>query len=126
MPLGFLTIGLGASHVRWSPQPGVEHPLGVLLEVEVDRELDVVAVDRLRAADLAHDVAVRVDLEHHLAPLAVERRLVGLLDPAAPDLFADVGRVVAEGLVVGRVLGGDGAHVPDDVGGQRGVGIDAR
>ena len=121
MPLGLVTSGLAAVNSRFSAELGLEQPLGVLLELEVDRQLDVLAVDRRLVAELADDAVVGVDLVDDLAPLAVEGVLHRQLDAGSPNLLAVDGRVVTEVLVVLLVVGGDRPHVPDHVAGQRSV-----
>ena len=106
-----------------APKLRLQQALGVLLDVEVDRELDVSAVHRGLIADRADDAVVGVDLDHFLAPPAVEHVLHAQLDARPPDILAVDGCVVALVLVALLVLGGDRAHVPDDVARHRGVGI---
>ena len=93
---------------------------GELLLVEIDRELDVVAVDRRNPLDLADDAVGIVDLVGDRTPRAVQLVLHAQLDAELADAFVEE---VAEALVVVLRLSGDAAHVPDHVAGERGVGI---
>ena len=72
------------------PQLGFERLLGELLLVEIDGELDVVAVDRRHPANLADDPARVVDLVGDVAPLAVQVFLHAQLDTELPDTLVEV------------------------------------
>ena len=103
---------------------GLQGLLGILLHVEVDRQLDVHAGDRVHVLvdQLANDAAGSVDLEDFLAPRAVQRVLHRLLDAERADQF--VGVVVQVFVVLLGFLG-DRAEVADDVAGERRIRIDA-
>ena len=116
---------VGSGERPLQPELGLQQTFGVLLQVEIDGQADVHPVDRVLTADLAHNAAMGVDLVDDLAPLSVQRGLVSQLDSGAADLLATVRRVVPEAPIVGGVLFRDRPHVPDDMGGEWGVGIDA-
>ena len=100
----------------------LERLLGELLLVEIDRQLDVIAVDRRDTVDLTDDPARVVDLVRDEAPLAVQFVLHAQLDAELADPFVQV--VTGRGVRVLRV-GGDAAHVADHVAGERRVRIHA-
>ena len=103
-------------------QLGLQRLLGVLLDVEVDRQLNVSAGDRVDVLidQLADDSARGVDLEDLLAPRAVERVLHRLLDTERADELVGV---VVQVLVVLLGLLGDRAEVADHVTRERRVRI---
>ena len=84
-PLGLRDLGvrrqLRATHL----ERGLERLLGVLLEVEVDRQLDVEAVDRWHFLEQSHRSVGGVDLVDALAPRAVQHRLHAQLDAELAD-----------------------------------------
>ena len=102
---------------------GLQRLLGILLHVEIDRQLDVAAgngVDVL-IEQLADDAAGCVDLEHLLAPRAVQRVFHRQFDAEGADEL--VGVVVLRLVLLRRLLG-DRAEVADDVTCERRVRID--
>ena len=98
----------------------LERLLGVLLLVEIDRQLDVLTVDRRNALDLTNDLTRLVDLIGHVAGRAVQLLLHRELDPELADTFVQFVPLL-EVHVLG--LGGDAPHVAHDVTGQRRVRI---
>ena len=97
-------------------QLGFQRLLGVLLQVEVDAELDVLPRHRLDRLEQPHGVAGGVDLPHLFAPLAVQLGLHAGFHTELTDAFV---AVVAQQQVVLQRAGSDGTHVAHDVTGQR-------
>ena len=102
------------------PQALLEGLLRVLLELEVERQDDVVAGHRVSPTDLADDAVAGVDLVGDLARLASELVLVLLLDAGFAHPLVQL--VALRPVLLGRVLR-DGAHVAHDVAGQRRVAV---
>ena len=116
-----LSIGLLAGVEPAQLELALERLFGVLLLIEVDGQLDVVAVDGGDLLDLAQDAAGVVDLVGDVPPLAVQLLLHAQLDAELADALVEV---VPRGGVLVFGLGRDAAHVADDVARQRGVRVD--
>ena len=98
----------------------LEQPLGLLLEVEVERQGERPAGPGLLAPVLVEHPAAAVDHHHALALGAAQVLVVALLDPLLAD---QVARLVAA--VGGGDLGrGDLAQVAEHVGGLRPVAVE--
>ena len=124
-PLLELLFGIEGVLRRLEPaelELGLECLLGVLLLIEIDRDLHVLPVDRRDLGDGPDDPARVVDLVGDVAPLAVEFFLHAQLDAELAYPFVEV---VAGVDVVVLVLLGDTTHVSDDVARQRCVGVHA-
>ncbi len=100
---------------------GLDRLLGVLLVVEVDRELDVEPVERRHVLDQANRAVGGIDLEDLAPPGSVQHRFHALLDAELSDPFVE--QVTRRLEVVVPLVLGDRAHVADDVSRVRRVGV---
>ena len=100
----------------------VEPAGGLLLEVEVDRQGEVLAGDRRVALVLLEQLAAAVDHHHPLAVPPAQLGVVGLLDPLLADHVARLVGAVRLGDLVQAGL----AQVAEDVSGLLAVAVEAQ
>ena len=103
------------------PKLRLQRLLGVLLLIEIDRELDVIAIDRRVTPHLTHDAAGIVYFVRNRTPLAVEFALHAELDPKLPNSFVEEVAIVT---VIILAFRRDPAHIAHYMTGQRRIRVD--
>ncbi len=92
------------------------------LELQIERGVDAARRLRLAVGQQFDHLPGRIDDAQDAAALAVQILLAPRLQPGDADHLV---AAVAAGLKVGHLIGRDGTHVADDVGGRIRVGVEA-
>jgi hypothetical protein len=95
---------------------------GHLLDLDVDRQLDIVALHRRLVTDVPEDPALGVNLQLLHGRLSSQGRFVGRLDTCLADLIV---LLIALGLEAYVLTVADLAHIAEHIGGHGSEGVGA-